>query len=163
MQATLSSLVFPVPTHRVADLRGWRPRWRMWGGWVPRRREWRVHQPEWRVLGGSWVLPPYMYHNYKCHTYTGAEPRTPELSADMLPLSHPYGGEQIALKQHGSHCFQNTNMYHFLFCSVSSAPTCKPEQDSNNGPEDLLAYGREDPHTRIQFNFGVFQMGVPTN
>ena len=53
-------------------------------------------------MGGSWVLPPYMYHTYKYHTYTGVEPRTPELSADMLPLSHPYGGEQIALKHHGS-------------------------------------------------------------
>ena len=58
-------------------------------------------------MGGSWVLPPYMYHTYKYHTYTGVEPRTPELSADMLPLSHPYGGEQIALKQHGSHIYVN--------------------------------------------------------
>ena len=63
---------------------------------------------------GSVDTARYMYHNYKCHTYTEAEPRTPELSADMLPLSHPYGGEQIALKQHGSHCFPNTNMYHFF-------------------------------------------------
>ena len=36
------------------------------------------------------------------HTYIGVEPWTPELSADMLPLSHPYGGEQIAPKHHGS-------------------------------------------------------------
>ena len=54
------------------------------------------------------------------YTYIGTEPRTPELSAHMLPLSHPYGGEQMAPKQHA------TPPLILSFPPFAPGPPCKP-------------------------------------